>query len=120
MKLSQIIEARYVGPTNAFVVTWPNLDWSADYRIDEPGMWYTFGETAAPFGLYVREEQVVAVAGTKKQALDKVKKGVGEHEVAEYGAPLEYKEKHVVSRFLEEISESLTIDGEWQRYPFAY
>ena len=62
-KLSDIIEARYVGSNRYLIIVWPEYH---DYPHGQ--MYYDFGVTSAPAGMYVGGNDTVAVSNSKDQS----------------------------------------------------
>ncbi len=112
---SQVTEARYASPTRTFIVAWPNLDWAPGDTVTET--FYDVGETKAPPGVYVREDQIVIVADDEQKALEEYRKTVKDYEGKEFGAPLPLIQtptrKRVTQHFLDEVGLSLEKRTEW-------
>ena len=85
MKLSHILEARYVGAHRYFCITWGPATIT----------YFDFGTTTAKSGTYVSPDTIVVVAGSKEQALERAKEFIDRDEQQDWrfkrwqGIPLE-------------------------------
>ena len=106
MKLHQLLEVRYAGPTNTYVIAWPNNDWEP--TSNEASTWYAFGTTQARKGYYIRSDQFVAVesgrgkAKKTKDTMESWEQGLLDADELRYG-----ERKNISQQHLDEISQSL-------------
>lgn len=117
MKLCQLLEVRYVGATNSFIITWPNDDWNpGDVGA---GTHYTFGKTEARKGFYLRGDQLVAVQSDNNRAIEKMKNSMMAWEQGMYGEEgLKYEKKEISEPYLDEVGRSLEKgeQGGWEYF----